>query len=170
MKKLLLAVSLVLPMFSLVTKADAQINERKVERDASGKYKLKRRGGVAIFKESGGTTRVTPPTIRADIRVPIKDGGLSTRTKTSDYPGNGKANFKGKEKQSKVKRGGKQINFKAVGISNEDDGFGQYRGSVTGTFTEKGSGWKANLKKEGVQNRGGGDSKVARGMKITGSD
>ena len=159
-------------LFSFVVAPEAmgQLNEKRIKRDATGRYQVVRKGGVAIFKGPGGKLTVTPPTIKTQIKIPITGGKVSTATRSDDYPGNGKATYDGKEKRTDVRRGGKLIKFKGVGKSDENDGFGIYKGSVAGEFKDKGSTWKTSLVKEGEQNQGGGNIKIARGMEIRGAD
>ena len=127
----------------------AQVNDAKVARDASGIYT----GGV-----SGGRYYVVyddplrlshggeVPAINGRARVPLKDGKMSSSMSDADLPGNESAAVKGAEKSSNVTRGGKRIVGKAGGSMTFDDGpnKGPWLGStLSATFSKKGSRWNS---------------------------
>jgi hypothetical protein len=133
--------------------AKAQLNEGKIERDATGVYTGTSGGGLYSFNyvdpASMDPSPTTIPTESGRIRVPVKDGKLSSSLTDSGLPGTGKALCTGTEKRSDVKRGGKLIAVKATGKVALDDGPTQapWTGaSILGTLTDRGAKWSALTK------------------------
>jgi hypothetical protein len=139
--------------------AFGQLNERKIERDASGLYKGRIHGGSLLFTYPDSPPDgpyITEP-YAGKLKVPVKDGKLKTRMVNPALPGNGRAALSGKEQKSDVKRGGKKIAFKAKGTATDDDPDGGIwqGGKVGGSFSDKGSKWKAALVASGVKSVAG---------------
>jgi hypothetical protein len=136
------------------TPVKAQLNEDKVERDATGVYSGSSGGGRwSMNFADPGMTDPDPgiiPTQTGRVRVPVKDGKLTTTLSDPDLQGNGKASCSGTEQRSDVKRGGKLIMVKAVaGKVSFDDGPTQAPwtgGTIVGTLTDKGAKWAALTK------------------------
>jgi hypothetical protein len=138
--------------------AHAQLNEDKIERDATGVYTGTSGGGRysynyidPIFSDPAPTTI---PTERGRVRVPVKDGKLSSSLNDPDLPGTGKAACSGTEQRSTVLRGGKLIAVKAKGKVVLDDGpsHAPWTGAtITGKLTDKGAKWNAQTKGDARQ-------------------
>jgi hypothetical protein len=133
--------------------AQAQLNEGKVERDATGIYTGTSGGGSYTFDYVDpmltDPSPTTIPTESGRARVPVKDGKLSSSLTDSGLPGTGKASISGTEQRSDVKRGGKLVAVKAKGKVELDDGPTQAPwtgGSILGTLTDKGAKWHAQTK------------------------
>jgi len=161
-KKSSTAALLIVTLTSLMGHAaHAQVNEKKVERDASGIYNGSASGGqVSVTYDD---PMVEPFSFPADpyvgkVKVPVKDGKLATKVNDNDLPEDGTANLKGKEQKSKVTRGGKKIIVKAagsgVGIDN-DPHHGPWKGGkISGDLSAKGSKWKADATLGAYQRNG----------------
>ena len=128
--------------------AHAQLNEAKVERDASGIFKGKMGNAMITFFQDGNPPMAHPtPTevYTGKIKVPVKDGKLSTNLNDDDLEGPSSAGLRGKEQRSKVTRGGKKIACKASGIIDpsvaEDPNWSNC--GIKGDLTDKGSKWVA---------------------------
>jgi hypothetical protein len=155
MKKLptqssLVAVGLIAGLSILAGSAQAQLNEKKIERDASGVYTGNATGGVfTVTYDDPFTPPFSFPAEPGDgkIRVPVKDGKLKTAMSDDALPGEGSASAVGKEQKSKVTRGGKKIIVKAVGTFVTDEGptHGPWvGGKISGDLTDKGRKWSAD--------------------------
>lgn len=148
----LAATSLALPAFAILAfavPANADINERKVLRDASGLFR-----GVA----TGGTYRVTydsgvpapfsftGPTADFTERARFKDGRSAGVITDDDLEGSGAATAAGTQ-NNRVTRGGKRVLVSLTrGILREDDGADKgpwTGGKAVGTLDDKGRIWKA---------------------------
>jgi hypothetical protein len=131
--------------------ARAQINESKIERDASGVYSGT--GSGARYSVTYDDPLLMPHSgtvdpISARVRVPVKDGALSSGFADSELPA-GRATAKGAEKRSDVIRGGKRIVVKAIGTLNLFEGPTKgvwTSGLLQGFLDDKGAKWKADTK------------------------
>jgi len=128
----------------------AQLNEDRIERDATGVYSGTSGGGRYSYNYIDpmytDPSPTTIPTEHGRVRVPVKDGKLSSSLSDSGLPGNGKASCSGTEQRSEVKRAGKLIEVKATGKVALDDGpvHGPWTGaSIQGKLTDKGAKWMA---------------------------
>lgn len=130
--------------------AHAQLNEKKIERDASGVYKGQGTGGtfsVSYDNNPAGNFSFPAEPEDGKVRVPVKDGKLATTMTDDSLPGDGAADYKGKEQKSKVTRGGKKIAVKAAGTVYTDEGpsHGPWvGGSVIGDLLDRGTKWSAD--------------------------
>lgn len=168
MKLFCLGASVFLFLVGTMDKADAQVNTARVLREATGKYKLVRKGGTAKFDDGMNPPMiVTPPTVRGTTKIPVKSNRPVMRMKETEFPGSGVAIYRGKRKRAKVNGAGNQISYLASGTGDEDDGFGLYRGSTKGTFRKRGTRWTAALVMASVQAQGG-TTKTVSGLKIKG--
>lgn len=168
MKLFCLGAAVFLVQFGTMEKADAQVNTAKVLREATGKYKLVRKGGTAKFDDGmNPPTIVTPPTIRGTTKVPVKSKRPVMRMRDTEFPGSGVAVYRGTRKRAKVNGAGNRISYLVTGTGDEDDGFGLYRGSTKGTFRKRGTRWTAALVMASVQAQGG-TTKTVSGLKIGG--
>lgn len=139
--------------------AQAQLNEKKVERDASGLYKGTTSGGT--FSVVYDDPMIPGFSFAADpgdgkCKVPVKDGKLGSTLNDPDLHGE-PAVFSGREVKSKVTRGGKKIGVKATGgmTVNEGEGYGPWQGGeIVGDLTEKGPAWNADTTISGYQRNG----------------
>lgn len=133
--------------------AQAQLNEDKIERDATGIY-TGTSGGGQFSQDYIDPLLIDPtpsviPTQGGRARVPVKDGRLSSSISDPDLPGNEKATCSGAEQRSTVLRGGKLISVKAAGQVVLDDGpyHAPWTGaSITGTLTDRGAKWNGQTK------------------------
>ncbi|MCB1206405.1 MAG: hypothetical protein KDN18_19255 [Verrucomicrobiae bacterium] len=136
--------------FGFVSDATAQLNEKKIERDASGVYKGKGRGGrvyVSYDSNPAGNFNFVPESGDGKVRVPVKDGKLATSMNDNELPGDGDAKCKGSEQKSKVTRGGKKIVVGARGTVVTDEGptHGPWKGGkITGQLLDRGAKWSAD--------------------------
>jgi hypothetical protein len=141
--------------------AHAQLNEKKIERDATGVYKGSATGGtVSVSYDTTPQYNFSEAAYpyAGKVKVPVKDGKLSTKVNDGDLPDDGSAALKGKEQKSKVTRGGKKIAVKAKGsgFGIEDNPYhGPWLGGkISGNLTDKGSKWKAKTKLGAYQRNG----------------
>lgn len=146
--KVLVFPAVVVMVAALCQDASAQLNEKKIERDASGIYK----GTIKKGKFTASTPGETPSTLTTGtepgkIKVPVKEGNLSTSLTDSDLPS--KAKLKGKEKKSKVQRGGDRIATKAVGTVAVPPSPMWVNCSITGNLDDKGAKWKGDCEAKG---------------------
>lgn len=126
--------------------SQAQSNDRRAERSATGVYKGKLATGTRTRKLPGGPEVSRISGGQGKLKVPIKDGKLKTSLKDSQLDGSNKAVLKGREKKSTVKRQGKKIAYLAIGEMDVfGDGHNPYKhGVIKGPFTLRGSKWVAN--------------------------
>lgn len=126
--------------------AQAQLNEKKVEKSASGAYKLKM--SKLKRKRQGHTFPIDDGNVK--MNIPVKDGGVKSKIKDDELGGADKANLKGKEKKSTVKRGGKKILLQYAGqMDIKGDGHNPYKkGQSKGLLNRKGKSWFADLAQE----------------------
>jgi hypothetical protein len=156
----------------------AQFNEKKIERDASGLYKGTATGGTmsVTYDNNIGNFSFAADPYSGKLKVPIKDGKLGLAMSDTDLPGNDFSSFGGKTKQTKVTRGGKKVIAKAIGTLILDEGAskGPWVGaSASGDFTDKGSRWKAAATCGAYQRNGfpvADHTKRLSGESLTGSD
>lgn len=135
----------------------SQVNEKRIQGEASGLYRGKRTGGIATFSGAVDLSPdfvVTPPTYTGQFNVPV----ASRKPKISlslagQLPGNGTAVYRGKRSRADVLRNGTLISYQAVnGIGTEDDGQPDYTGgTIVGKFTKKGTKWATKLKMSASQ-------------------
>jgi hypothetical protein len=129
--------------------AQAQLNERKVERSASGRYNLRmtkiKRKRLAHMGHHGYTETID--SARLKMRIPVKDGRLKSSINDDELGGSDSAALRGREKRSDVKRGGRLILYKATGkMDIKADGHNPYRDGVSNGDLKKRSGkWIADL-------------------------
>ncbi len=132
------------------TGARAQLNEKRVERDATGVYNGKIKGGQLYFYSPGQPVSgpYTPGGGSGKMRVPVKDGVANTVLKDSELPGNDRAPCNGRWQRSDVRRLGKLIAMKGTGSANPDDTEHSKwsNGKLTGNLTDKGPKWFASGK------------------------
>lgn len=141
--------------------AHAQINEKKIERDASGVYSGSASGGqVSVTYDFTPEFNFSFPAdpYSGKVKVPVKDGKLKSNLSSAALPEDGAASLKGKEQKSKVTRGGKKIVVKAAGSGvgiDEDPYKGPWLGGkISGDLTAKGSKWSANTSLSAYQRNG----------------
>jgi len=149
-----------------LTNAEAQVNERRVERDATGVYKGKLVKGIRIRKLVTGNERIPISNSQGKLRVPVKNGKLKTRLKDGELEGDtNKAILKGREQKSKVSRQGKKIAYVAKGEMDVlGDGHNPYkRGVIRGPFVKRGSKWIASTKTTGRRLDNDGNTSCYKG-------
>ena len=153
MKKHLFAALAILTLIAPCLQA--QLNEKKVERDASGIYKGSTQGGSLVYVVDGSPS----PPYSTDketgkFKLPVKDGKASSTLKDSDLPGDGTAACKGKWKKTTVQRGGKKIALKGTGTLAGDNATNSpwTNGKTSGSLTDRGPKWNASCKVSGIQN------------------
>ncbi len=147
------AVSGGLVLFSLlcfVGEAGAQLNERRVFRDATGVYSGVARGGrlVQNYNDPGLTdeTETIPPE-SGKVRIPVKEGRLSSKVRDEELPGNDAGTCTGKARRADVLRGGRRVVISYQGKAKLDEsGHGPWNGQVAGNLDDKGAKWLANTK------------------------
>lgn len=154
-----LAFSLVAAISILATTGEvkSQVNEKRIQGEASGTYRGSRTGGVATFSEAFNLSPdfvVTPPTYTGKFKVPV----ASRKPKISlslagQLPGDGTAVYRGKRSRADVSRNGTLISYQAVsGTGTENDGQPSYTdGTTVGKFTKKGTKWTTKLKMSASQ-------------------
>jgi hypothetical protein len=133
----------------------AQVNEKKIERDAIGVYNGTASGAsyYVTYDDGSPSHGGTIDPISARVRVPVKDGKLSSNFSDADLP-SGQAAAAGSEKRSDVTRNGRRIMVKATGSLNlfESATKGIWTGGlIQGTLDDKGPKWKANTKASAKQ-------------------
>ncbi len=140
-------------LLSVTQSATAQLNEKKVTRDASGVYKGKIKGGTVIYYPHEGDPISFPgPTNQGKVKVPVKKGNTGSKVKDGEIAGAGKAKASGRAKDPKVVRGGKAIKYLAKGsVDNTSTGFTLSGAKVKGTLKDQGAKWKALFKGGGIQ-------------------
>lgn len=123
--------------------AEAQLNETKVKRDATGVYRGSTKNVTRTRIVPNHPNEVTRyEGANGKLRFPVKSPRPSTRVKDNELDGDGKGKFKGKEKRSAVKRGGNLISYLADGTFDIfGDGHKVYRGTVKGQIKDRGSKW-----------------------------
>ena len=171
----LLALSAALTLLGTGT-AHAQLNEKKIERDASGVYKGQGTGGIfSVTYDNNPAGNFSFPADPGDgkVRVPVKDGKLATSMTDDDLPGDGAATCQGKEQKSKVTRGGKKIAVKAAGTMYTDEGTNHgpwVGGSIVGDLLDRGTKWSADATCGAYQRNGVPPDHTRRltGRKLTG--
>lgn len=136
----------------------AQVNERKVERDATGVYNGTASGAryFVTYDDGSPSHGGSIATISARVRVPVKDGKLSSGISDADLPAD-RAAAKGTERRSDVTRGGRRILVRAVGTLNLFEGPSKgiwTGGNVAGTLDDKGPKWKAKTQASARQRNG----------------
>lgn len=126
------------------SEARAQLNEKRVMRDATGLYNGQIRGGHLTIVGATGSY-VTPPS-KGRLRVVMRKGGQEATTKNPALAGDDSAEVSGSFKKVDVRRNGKQIAVAGQGSAEEDtDTFGSWRGGrMNGNFTDRGPKWNAN--------------------------
>ncbi len=158
---LLWSLAIVVAFFALgIQTASAQLNERQVERQASGIYQGGLTAGRKVYKDPNPHFNYTgrPHSANGKVKVPIKDGKLKSALRDNDIPGNGRALAVGKERKSTVKRGGKLVVLSAKGtLDVRQDAYGAMKGgTISGNTTKRGSKWLANTKLKGHRKEGTG--------------
>jgi hypothetical protein len=138
-------------LFSVVWigKADAQVNENRVQRQASGIYK----GRFSNIKRVRVVPNHSRETIRIDnssgkMRVPVTERTVKTKLNDEDLPGSGRAKIKGDGKKAKVTRGGKKIAYsvnKGIMDTLRDGHRPIKQGTANGSMVLKGNSWIAKL-------------------------
>lgn len=135
--------------------AQAQLNDKKFERDASGVYKGSIQGGSLVYIVSGlPSPPYVPEKETGNFRLPVKDGKASSNLTDTDLPGDGTADCSGKWKKTKVQRGGKKIALQGTGTLAGDNSTASpwTNGRTTGSLTDRGPKWTADCKLSAVQN------------------
>lgn len=156
--------------------AEAQLNEKKIERDATGVYKGNGSGGiftVTYDNNPAGNFSFPADPGEGKVRVPVKDGKLATSMTDEDLPGDGGAALKGKEQKSKVTRGGSKIIVKAAGTMYTDEGSSHgpwVGGTISGDLVDRGSKWSADATCGAYQRNGSPPDHTRRlsGRKLNG--
>lgn len=136
---------------AFIGEVSAQLNESKIERDATGIYS----GGIKNGKvlEAGGglpaeTFTTTPYT--GKVKVPVKDGKLSSVLTDPDVEtSDSKAVMKGKEKKSTVQRGGNRVSVEATGTVSLTGSPKWTGASIKGNIDDKGTKWSGNCEAKG---------------------
>lgn len=147
-------------LVGLTSKVDAQLNEKKIERDATGVYKGRATGGrFYVTYDTNPAGNFSFPASPGDgkVRVPVKDGKLATAMSDDDLPGDGDAKCKGAEQKSKVTRGGKKIAVAAKGTMLTDEGptHGPWKGGkIAGQLLDRGAKWSADASCGAYQRNG----------------
>lgn len=126
--------------------ANAQLNEAKIERDATGIYSGAIKTGKLVSSTPGYPASVyTTKKETGKMKIPVKDGNLSTSLTDKDLETpNNKATFKGKEEKSKIQRGGVRIAAKASGTVTTGPGPKWTKASITGNLDDKGAKWSGD--------------------------
>lgn len=137
--------------------ATAQLNEKRVERKATGKYT----GSITTSKVQTKTDGVPDGPFMevgggdGKVRVPVKDGKLKSTARDEEIPADGAAKFTGTEKKSDVRRNGKKIVVKAKGAMDLiNSGHVKTKGQVAGKIIQGGSKHVADVRFKGERNDG----------------
>lgn len=137
---------------------EAQVNARKVERDATGVYKGTASGArYQVTYDNGSPSHGgTVDAVAARARVPVKDGKLSSSFTDSELPSD-RALAKGTERRSDVVRGGRRVIVRAVGTLNLYEGPTKgiwTNGNISGNLDKKGKVWNARTTASAQQRNG----------------
>jgi hypothetical protein len=140
---------LIVTLSLIAMSVNADVNERRILRDASGIFKGLVVGGTYTVTYDNGSPGFSfaGPTI--DFREPVsfKDGRFSRVVTDEDFSGSGVAGTSGMQ-NDRVTRGGKRISvIISKGVLKEDDGpdKGPWTGGrANGVLDDKGSFWKGN--------------------------
>lgn len=151
--------------------ATAQLNEKKITRDASGVYKGKISGGTMTWVPVMGLPSPGPgPVSTGKARVPIDDGKNKSNLSDNEIGGDGTATASGRAKDPKVTRGGKRIRYAAKGSVINPGSDSSLLGGLRGTFKDRASKWKADFLSSSKQVFESGDKWVYSGRKLSGTD
>lgn len=161
-------------VFAVSAKAD--INEKKVLRDASGVFKGVIVGGTYSVVYDGGVPApfsFKGPTMDFRERARLKDGRSAGVITDDDLEGNGSAKTYGTQ-DTRVTRGGGRVVLKvAKGFLNENNEptKGPWtNGKTKGNLDDRGSSWKGSLIASGRQRNGDppDHTRTVTGRKISG--
>lgn len=135
-------------LLSCAPLAQAQLNEKKIERDASGIYTGAIQGGALVYISGGvpSTPYITQKET-GKFKLPVKDGKANSTLKDTDLP-EGSAACQGKWKKTKVQRGGKKIALQGTGTLDADNETNTKwtNGKTSGSLTDRGTKWNADCK------------------------
>lgn len=136
-----------------VKNAEAQVNEARVLRQASGVYegRLQNSKRVRTDPHNGTVTTLYGVTM-GKTRVPVTENNFKTAMSDDDLDGNGKAKFSGDGKTANVKQGGKKIAYvvkKGVMDTLQDGHQPIKKGTARGGMVRRGSKWVASLSLRG---------------------
>lgn len=150
----------------------AQLNEKRITRDASGVYKGKITGGTMTWVPvTGPSIPGVGPVSPGKARVPIDQGKNSSNLKNNQIGGDGTVTVKGRTRDPKVTRGGRLIKYSGKGSAVHPGEDSSLQGAVLrGTFRDKGTKWEAAFLGSGKQVFDSGDMWVYSGRKLTGTD
>lgn len=157
-------------LLALCGTAQAQLNEKKITRDATGIYKGKISGGSMTYIPVEGESSTFPgPDSFGKTKVPIKKGKSTVGVRDNDIQGDGSALGTGKAKDPDVSRNGKKIKYTARGsVDNPAGETSLEGGAVKGTFKSRGSKWIASLKGSAQQIFDSGEQYLYTGRKLLG--
>lgn len=178
MKKCLFAACAI---FTLIAPClQAQLNENKIERDASGIYRGAIQGGALVYISGGvpSTPYITHKET-GKFKLPVKDGKANSTLKDTDLP-EGSAACQGKWKKTKVQRGGKKIALQGTGTLDADNETNTKwtNGKTSGSLTDRGPKWNADCKvsaRQDVPEQGDpmdpypGYTQIITGLKVEGA-
>jgi hypothetical protein len=133
--------------------AEAQLNENKVKRDATGIYKGSTKNVTRTRLVPGDSNEVSRlEGANGKVRFPVKSPKPTTKVVDNELDGSGRGKFSGKEKRSAVKRGGNLISYLANGTFDIfGDGHNVYRGSVKGQIKDRGSKWVSDTAQDALR-------------------
>lgn len=137
-------------------RAEAQLNEAQVLRQASGVYKGRLRKAKRVT-DYGETTYYD--TVHTKSRVPVTENNLKTKANDDEFDGTGKAKIKGDGKRANVTRGGSKVAYvvnKGV-VDIVQDGHNPIKkGTAKGGMVLRNGKWAAkfNMKGKRLDNDG----------------
>lgn len=130
-------------------KAEAQLNEAQVQRQASGVYRGRLRKAKRVT-DYGETTYYDNAS--GKMRVPVTERNLKTKTRDDELAGNGKAKLKGDGKRANVTRGGNKIAYvvKKGVVDTLQDGHNPIKkGTARGGMVLRNGKWVAKFNMNG---------------------
>jgi len=133
---------------------DAQVNDRRVLRDATGVYRGQSTGGeIAVTYDDGAPGFTMGVENRSGkVRVPVKKGRTKSRMRHPDMPSDEGFDYNGvavgqARQKPKVTRGGRRVSTRVMGASvrlDDDPRKGPWtQGKCAGNFDKRGKKWNA---------------------------
>ncbi len=130
-------------------KADAQVNESRVQRQATGVY----RGRITNIKRTRidpnhGNQRTLYDSANGKMRVPVTERNVKSRLNDNELDGNGRARLKGDGRRATVNRTGRKINYLVSrgSVDTLQDGHNPIKkGTAKGAMVLRGSKWIAKF-------------------------
>lgn len=166
-----------LALTAFAVSAEADINDKKVLRDASGVFKGRIVGGTySVVYDSGvpAPFSFTGPTMDFKERARLKDGSSSGKITDDDLEGDGSAKTRGTQ-DTRITRSGQRVILKVIkGYLNENNEptKGPWtNGKTKGNLDDRGSSWKGSLIASGRQRNGNppDHTRTVTGRKISGN-